>query len=215
VISHFLYYANEADWIRRVGVVVALAGTAAAAPEGTVRLWRTVVAWVRRGLNNVRAALMRFLPFLRQHASVAPSTVHAYAQVAGAAGLAASGRGWIKQGSLEAQVEYLEKQIQRAFDEIEKVRLEAKEDHAALMRVFEERVSELRADLQNLRDSFRVRRDWEAAVDARGIFVIALGIFLWGIPVELATVPLVGWLFSIIALILTVMFVRRVFADLP
>lgn len=34
-ILQFLYYTHEADWIRRVGVAVALAGTAAAAPEGT------------------------------------------------------------------------------------------------------------------------------------------------------------------------------------
>lgn len=214
VILHFLHYALEADWIRRVGVVVALAGTAAAAPEGTLRLWRTVLDWVRRGLNNLRASLARFLPFLRQDASVKPSTVYGYASVAGA-GVAASGRVWTKHGSLEAQVEYLDKQLQRAFDEIEHVRQEAKESHSALMRVLEERVSELQAVYQDLRDSLRARRDWEAAVDSRGIFVIALGIFLWGIPGELAVVPVVGWLFSIIALILTVMVVRKVFADLP
>lgn len=212
---HLLYDAHEADWIRRVGVVVALAGTVAAAPEGTVRLWHTVVAWVRRALNRVRAALARFLPFLRQDASPSPSTVYGRAQVAGAAGVVASARGWAKHGSLEEQIEYLNKQLQRALDEIDKVRRETRENHAALMRALEERTSELRADYQDLRDSLGARRDWEAAVDSRGIFVIALSVFLWGLPDELATVPVMGWLFSITALVLTVMVVRRVFADLP
>jgi hypothetical protein len=197
MILHFLYYVNEPDWIRRAGVLVALAGTAAAAPEGTVRLWRAMADLFRRGLSNLRAVMAHVLPFLRQNASVTPSSVHGSASVSAGFGVAASGRVWIKHGSLEAHVEYLDKQLQRAFDDIERVRRETKDAHATLMQTFEERITELRADYQDLRDSLRERRNWEASVDSRGIFVIALGVFLWGIPDELALVPVVGWIFSV------------------
>jgi len=120
----------------------------------------------------------------------------------------------VEHGSLEAQVEYLGTQLQRAFDEIEEVRREAREGDAALRQIVEQHVGELRTADRALREWLEARRNWEVSVDARGVFVIALSVLLWGIPGELAAVPVVGWLFIAAALAATAMIVRRVFADL-
>jgi hypothetical protein len=52
----------EAHWIRRVGVMVAVAGALIAAPDGTARIWASVV----KVGKQVRRLLSRYLPFRRQ-----------------------------------------------------------------------------------------------------------------------------------------------------
>ncbi len=209
-----LFGVSEADYVRWVGVAVALAGTVTAAPEGTVRIWRMAINWLRQAFRRVRSVLARFLPLLRQHATVQARSSHAHASAASGWGVAPSPRVRVEHGSLEAQVEYLGTQLQRAFDEIEEVRREAREGDAALRQIVEQHVGELRTADRALREWLEARRNWEVSVDARGVFVIALSVLLWGIPGELAAVPVVGWLFIAAALAATAMIVRRVFADL-
>src|ERR1022692_1951104 len=69
------FWGTEADWIRRTGVLIAIAGTAVAAPDGTAHIWRILMSLGRRGWDIVRTPLARVLPWLKQSqpAATAPS----------------------------------------------------------------------------------------------------------------------------------------------
>jgi len=73
--------------------MVAVFGTAVAAPEGTVRLWRWITGPVRWAWRKVRPWLARYLPFLRRSATVYPKTASG-AVVVGKAGVRATGFTW-------------------------------------------------------------------------------------------------------------------------
>ncbi len=58
-----------ADWVRWAGVVVAIIGTAVAAPAGTALIWRRVRSGLQKAVRKVHVFLARFLPFLRRSAT--------------------------------------------------------------------------------------------------------------------------------------------------
>ncbi len=209
--------ATLADWVRRVGVVAAVFGTAVAAPEGTARLWRWITGPVRWAWRKVRPWLARYLPFLRRSATVYPNTASG-AAVIGAVGVRATGFTWNPNAPLEDQVRLLHEQMIEfhalVFAETDKARQEALEGDAELRQMIEQHAGELRA-LHEAHQAAHVAAQRQAArVDARGVVLLGLGVVMTGVPDGLARFAWLGWLVIAGALAVTIWFVLWVIHDM-
>lgn len=209
--------ATLADWVRRVGVVAAVFGTAVAAPEGTARLWRWITGPVRWAWRKVRPWLARYLPFLRRSATVYPTTASG-AAVFGAAGVRATGFTWNPDAPLEDQVRLLHEQMIEfhalIFTETHKARQEAREGDAEVRQMIEQHAGELRA-LHEAHQATHVAAQRQAArVDARGVVLLGLGVVMTGIPDGLARFAWLGWLVIAGALAVTIWFSLWVIHDM-
>ena len=184
-------------WVRRAGVFVAVVGTFIAAAEGTAVAWRTIKA-VSGGARTWAAGtwLVHVLPFLGRSATIHGAgalvlpklTVTATATVT---------PGWDEQASLEARVMRLHELMDRAHEEIGKVRQEARDGIDELRRVVEQQAGELRAAHQAHQESHAAEQRLAARADARGLWPVGLGIVMTGIPDELAAFTPLGWLFAV------------------
>lgn len=101
---------------RVVGVVVALAGVAIAAPDGTALFWHKVRSW----LSWMRGKLARFLPFLRTSVSVYPSATTGTVHFGGEA-RARAWQPWEPDADDGRKIEILRRQVELLDKEIEKV----------------------------------------------------------------------------------------------
>src|ERR1039458_6176160 len=124
-------HATEADWVRRVGVLVAFVGTLVAAPDGTVLILRRIWAALRAAGRKICAFLARFLPFLRRDATVLGVTASGGVRVPSPS-IRASGLKLLREADLKERVDLLDEHIVRAFGEIERVRQEVAAGDAAL-----------------------------------------------------------------------------------
>jgi len=209
--------ATLADWVRRVGVVAAVFGTAVAAPEGTARLWRWITRPVRWAWRKVRPWLASYLSFLRRSATVYPKTASG-AAVLGKARVRATGFTWNPDAPLEDQVRRLREQMIQfhalIFTETDKVRQEAREGDAELRQMIEQHAGELRA-LHEAHQAAHVAAQRQAArVDARGVVLLGLGVVMTGVPDGLARFAWLGWLVIVGALAVTIWFVLWVIHDM-
>jgi hypothetical protein len=209
--------ATLADWVRRVGVVAAVFGTAVAAPEGTARLWRWITGPVRWAWRKVRPWLARYLPFLRRSATVYPTTAGDSA-VVGTVGVRATGFTWNPDAPLEDQVRLLHEQMIEfhalIFTETDKARQEAREGDAELRQMIEQHVGELRA-LHEAHQVAHVAAQQQAArVDARGVVLLGLGVVMTGAPDGLARFAWLGWLVIVGVSAVTIWFVLWVIHDM-
>ena len=206
-----------ADWVRRVGVVAAVFGTAVAAPEGTARLWRWIASPLRWVWQKVRPWLARYLPFLRRNVTAYPKTAGG-AAVMGAFGIRATGFVWNPNASLEDQVKLLQDRLQEfhalIFTETEKVRQEARAADAELRQTIEQQAGEFRALHEGHEAAHMAARRQTARVDARGVVLLGLGIVMTGIPDGLARFTWLGWLAIVGALAVTIWFVTWVIYDM-
>jgi hypothetical protein len=104
--------AAESDWVRRAGVLIAMIGTAVAAPEGTALIWRAINAALRKTTRKIRAFLARYLPFLRRNATVNPITGEGSIHIP-TPSIRAGGLTWKLSESVEEKVERLREQLVR------------------------------------------------------------------------------------------------------
>jgi len=191
--------ATESDWVRRVGVLVALVGTLVAAPEGTVLIGRWIWAVLRVIGQRIRVLLARFLPFLRRGANVqgvAGSVNVRFPSLS----MRASGLKLLPDADLKERVDLLDEHIVRAFGEIEKVRQEAAAGDAELRRIIEQQAGELRASVEAHQAVHAAAQRQAAQVDARGVVLIGAGVVMTWVPDGLAAFPWSGWLVIALAL---------------
>ena len=185
------------DWVRRVGVVAAVFGTAIAAPEGTVRLWRWITSPVRWAWRKIHPWLARYLPFLRHSTTVYPTTAAGTA-VLGKIGMRATGFTWNPDAPLEDQVRRLHEQMIEfhalIFTETDKARQEARDGDAKLRQMIEQHTGELRALHETHEAAHEAAQRQAARVDARGVVLLGLGVVMTGIPDELARFAWIAWL---------------------
>jgi hypothetical protein len=207
-VTHPASMQGEADWIRRIGVAVAVAGTLVAAPDGTALVWARVVGAGER----VRRALAAYLPFLRRPISVSLKS-GADVGYAAHAGTVQRRVEWIDTAAPDVKIDLLHQQVDMLAQEIAEARQEARDNESALRAEIaqaEARAGDRHKQLAGRLDAEQRRA---ARVDARGIWLIGAGIVLTGIPAELAGVPVVGWLVAAAAVLLTLRMVFAVRAD--
>jgi len=207
-----MFAGTEADWVRRVGVLIAIAGTAVAAPDGTARAWRNVKEGSRRVGRKAHAAMARLLPWFRKEANIPGVTLNGGVRFP-APSIQATGHVWYPDADVEAKVQLLHQQMDRAYEEIARVEREARTRDAELTRLIEDRVSELKAAARELRQLFDVREERAVRVDARAVILIGLGVVMTGVPDGLARLRWIGLLFMTGAVALTAEFVRQVISD--
>src|ERR1017187_3107271 len=190
---HCLLAGTEADWIRRAGVLVAIIGTGAAAPDGVSFGSRWTRNKTRQATRWGWVRLARFLPRLRRSATVQGVTAHGSVRMPP---LSMQGNvlKWYPDASERTLVNLLHEQMVDAYKEIEKVRQEARADDEKLRRMVEDRVGELQASNRELRELLKAREHRSARVDSRGVLLIGLSIIMTGVPDGLARFNWVGWL---------------------
>jgi hypothetical protein len=210
---HCLLAGTEADWIRRAGVLVAIIGTGAAAPDGVSFGSRWIRNKTRQVIRWGWVRLARFLPWLRRSATVHPMAGSAVA-TSSAGGLVTVKPGWDPDAPLGSKVQRLHEQMVQAYADIEQVRQDAMAANAELGRRLEDRVGQLQASDQDLREMLEARERRAARVDSRGVFLIGLSIMMTGIPDGLAKIDWLGWLVVAGAITATALIVRAVRSDL-
>jgi ElaB/YqjD/DUF883 family membrane-anchored ribosome-binding protein len=196
------FAGREADWIRRAGVLIAIVGTAVAAPEGTAWLWRAAKALPQRGWSKVRPILARLFPGLRRE-------VTGGATLRGRGGMNMSGRArasvdWSEDTPLEERINILRENLRLAEQEIDEVRREARQRIEEVRRAIEHRLGLVEAAQQAHQAAHAVTQRQAAGVDARGVVLIGLGVVMTGVPDGLARFGWFGWLFLVGALIAAV-----------
>jgi hypothetical protein len=201
-----------ADWVRWAGVVVAIIGTAVAAPAGTALIWRRVRSGLQKAVRKVHVFLARFLPFLRRSATVHGVTAMGKMRMGGSA-TATVTPGWDPSTSLESQVQRLHEQMVWVYAEIDRARQDARDGDAELRQLIERHAGELQAADEAHRAEHRMDQRRAASVDAHGIFLLGLSVIMTGIPDELARFPPLGWLFAVGGPVTAVWVARRVWAQ--
>ncbi|MEV4474656.1 hypothetical protein [Nonomuraea sp. NPDC049504] len=175
---------------RWVGVIVALVGAIVAAPDGTRMIYRTTRGWAVKSFNKLT----------RRSQVIQVSGIGESAIASDDLTVTKTGWSWKEDAPVEEQIGSIRAYISdiegRLNGMINALSTERQARQAAITGLAQE--LERTADqLTTLID----QKDQRAArVDARGLPLIGCGIFLNGVPEELAGIPLhLGWLLPFLA----------------
>jgi hypothetical protein len=198
----------EADWIRRVGVIIAVAGALIAAPDGTASIWARVVELRRQ----IRRLLARYLPFLRR--AIPGEVTSSGDSGVGTEAMTVRKRvEWDNSALPDDKIERLHQQVEFLIQEVDDLRKASDAHHAALRTEIAQAEARSGERYRELVRRFEAQERRTARVDARGIWVISSGIVLTGIPDELAAQPFVGSVVAAAAIGLTIWMGLAVRAD--
>lgn len=180
----FLADTHELEaWLKRVGVLISVFGAALTAPSATMNLLRSI--------------------FRRRHTNASADGIASTVKFGTSGILDLGGHGWEPGADLERKVEVLKilldnhrtetknkfeavnNSVRKLTDELERVETAAQESDRQL----HQRI------LKNEQHAERIQ--------VMGLPVIAAGIFLSGIPEDLAVFPVVGWVFMLGGIVLT------------
>lgn len=179
--------AIESDVIRWVGVTVAVAGVALATPDGIAAAWRAVKNWHRRAGALARRLLRR----PGQDVSMAGMT--AMTMTMAGKGYAERWQPWREDAREDEKIDILHMQVDIVHQQIGELRSQIERTADDLRKEIREAEGRVVGQLQQLASEMRGERSQASRVDARGFGPIACGIFLTGLPDELAAVAVVGW----------------------
>lgn len=191
---HGLFAGTEADWIRRAGVLVAIIGTAVAAPDGTAWLWRTAKAMPQRGWSKARGVLAQLFPGLRQENTGGAQLALGKFRLSGRGTVL---HGWSKDTPLEERINILRDNLNTVLAEVGDARREALRGVAELRQELEQRLATVEDAHQAHQAAHAITERQAARVDAHGVVLLGLSIVMTGAPDGLAAVAWVGWLFAI------------------
>jgi len=198
----------KADWIRRAGVAIALAGAIVATPDGTAWAYRTALKGAR-SLGKWLAALLRL-----------PRTVKATAKLAGESGGSSEAfevtkwRDWRDDVSDSDKIEVLHQQVELVRQHVAAARQHTRNVETRLLRELSEVDTRHGERLRQLVGAIEAQHRQSSRVDSRGIWPIGLGILLTGIPDELASVPLqLGLAIAAVAVLVTLVAIIRWWPD--
>lgn len=187
---HHAAVNSEADWIRRIGVCVAVAGVLVAAPDGAAWAWRQakdlfVVIWRQLAHKGEIAP--------KSHADFGAITEHVSVQ---------KRIEWNVHASTEDKVELLHQQVELQAQEISGLRLELHNAKSELGKEIADVAATARDRHKEIAVRIELQEKFAARTDARGICLIGLGVVLTGIPDGLAAFGFWGWLAVAVALAL-------------
>ena len=180
--------------LKWTGVGLALLGAILSTPHGTKHFLGDVRLGLRSAVHATWDLIGRMIPPWRRKVSATVAAPTAMASAEALGNLTVTGHAWNEGADIETRVDQLKKRMdylttetearfERAFNSIN--------DHGSELARLEELWIETRTEIMERLDN----NDRKAAlVDAAGLPVIAAGVFLSGVPTELAEVPVVGWL---------------------
>lgn len=206
-----------ADVNRWVGVFIAVVGAVVVEPNGTRLLLQSSWAWLRRLVRRAHHALARVLPFLRKGASVKAAATGVGEGILTVEGMAV-GRTASETGTPQEQLDSLRQLVVALETVVNGLAADLQVEVANRRQALDALEARLTADTHQVRQELDERERQDARINARGLPVIAAGIFLSGVPDQLAgwLYPF-GWLWPIVALWLAVTAavpsVRRTFAS--
>jgi hypothetical protein len=188
---------GESDFIRWVGVAVAVAGAFLATPEGIASVWR----YVKQRHGKVLAFARRLL---RRPRGVAVHGGLSLGSMAfGGRGYVSKWQPWLPRADGDLKIDILHKQVDILVERVDELRNQIDRTSDDLQKCIKEAEARVAGQVRELASELRGERSQASRVDARGLGPIALGIVLTGIPDELATVPWVGYLAIAVSVIWT------------
>jgi hypothetical protein len=197
---------------RWVGVVVAFFATVLVAPGAAAHLVHEAYDIASRSLARARTWLSRLIPCLRTKRQGTVVALTATASIGLVTGQA-SARVWSPSESAEVRIEMLRALVSEVEGKLRSVSRQvsqlADQQRTALADV----EHKLRNELAQLR-RVTVRKEAEATrINARALPVIGVGIFLSGVPEDLAKWPLpYAWIPSVLATFFLIMaFIETLF----
>lgn len=202
--------------LKCTGVVLGMVGAALSSPLGVKHGLGKFGQKAGVVLDKLDALDKRVEAYLRKvfrRPGKTPATqeiaVPGIASLEGFGTLQATGFAWTPGADLETRVEqlrlrmdYLTTQMDRRFEET----LQTIQDHELELQKLRQLWEEL---LREVRDRWDENERKTARVQAHGLPVIAVGIFLSGVPKELSDIPVLGWLALVAAGVLTTLCVRE------
>lgn len=191
-------------FIQWAGVLTAIAGAMITAPAGARRLIKSTGTRIGYAAKRAHSSIDAIWRLLRHKSEAHSATVNPPSAVAlaGVGTVSVSARSWSPGASVDQRIEALHQHI----TDVEKDLAELKQQVSVNRADSEGRVNELRdtlkTDLAELHQMLATQRQEAASVDARGIPVIVLGVFLSGVPDHLSRFlyPL-GWAWPLIAVV--------------
>ena len=178
---------NEADFIRWVGVAVAVAGAFLATPEGIAAGWRIFGHQSSKVLTIARSLLRR-----PNNVTLTGRAMLGATAVGGRA-YASKWQPWRSEATTWMKVDILHKQVDILVERVDELRRYVDQTGDGLQQNIREAEARVAGQIRDLASELRGERSQVSRVDARGLGPIALGIVLTGLPDELATVAGVGY----------------------
>lgn len=186
---------------RLVGVLIAVVGAVVVAPSGTRLLLEWSWGWVRRRGQQIQDQLARVFPALRRNLTITAEPAGLAVAVATGWGSATVSRPWDPSAPVDERIEALRQHILEIEESLTGVGQQLSQQTAASEGADAELDERLRAEGDELRRRLDEQERQSARIDARGLPVIAAGIFLSGVPDELASIPLgFGWPFPVLGI---------------
>jgi hypothetical protein len=187
------------DLNRYVGVALAVVGSVAVAPSGTVLLWHSAMDWLRQRKYQLRDHLARFLPFLRRGGTIYPASATDAASAFESITAAVSARAWHPDAPVDERIEALRQHITEIEGRLNEVTRKLRDETASRERVVAELKRTLEEKTAELHRLGEEKERESAQIDARALPAVGFGILLSGIPEELASIPFgLGWIFPIL-----------------
>jgi hypothetical protein len=179
---------SESDVIRWVGVFVAVAGIVLATPDGIASSW----CWVKDRHRRAWAIAGRLLRrpgqiVLRGGVSLGRMSLNGKAYAHG-------WQPWQENARATVKIDILHHQVNILLEQINELRIQIDRSGDDLRKEIREAEGRVTGQVRQLALELSGERSQASRVDARGLGPIALGIIMTGLPDELATVAVVGWL---------------------
>lgn len=180
---------DESDFIRWIGVAVAVVGAILATPDGVASVWR----WVKQRHGKVLTFARRLL---RRPRSVTLSGGAILgAMTVGGRVHASKWRAWLPHTNVDQRIEILHEQVDFLVERVDDVRRQVDRARDDLQKSIKEAEARVAKQVRDLASDVHGERSQSSRVDARGLGPIALGIVLTGLPDELASYAWVGYAF--------------------
>lgn len=174
-------------WLKWTGVGLALLGTIVTSPAGFKMLQRKILT----KLAAVWRFVCKFWPFRSQRPTM--KEIHLTANFTADANLSAVVSSYSPGGSVEERLRQLKDHLDdlevRTRDSLNQTQRQIS-DHSREIQRIDQAIAALGIDVTG---RFHDLERTASRIQAEGLPVIAIGIFLSGVPAELATVPALGW----------------------
>lgn len=176
--------------IKWAGVAIGVAGVVLSSPDGTKQLARAIWTSIKKR-------------FRRQRQEASASASFSGTGTIGISSAVKAELGWTDNTSLDRRIDILKSLIDGLNQRLSDAELKI----GSRLDGHDELIRRLRADLESAEQSLHKRIDTNeekaARIDAMGLPVIGLGIFLSGVPGELASVPPLGVGLTIASVLVT------------
>jgi hypothetical protein len=206
VVGPFTRNSGEADWVRRVGVLVGHIGAVIAARNGVVWLVRDIREHVRSGWRRRAPGPPALRPPRppdsrgpRPGADGHPAAPRARDEVAALVGEFT----WHREAPPDEKAEVLRTEVIKVHRRVTELDQAFYARHAELRTLVETKVGEFVDVHRTVRTLLDERDRHQSAVDGRGMLLVAVGILLTGLPGELAYYPALGWVAIALSVLLT------------